>query len=233
MEQTKFTFSAAIPLLICSAIALIAIANGGSIFYLGLVFLGLIITLIISGNQNAQLRQENLNKMENDLNNLSDFHSVKTIKAYGNAYIFSVDEEKEKIVFIDNLHNQTLLSFDDILGCEIDIDGETVFKKSTMRTIGGTLVGGVLLGGAGAIVGGLSGNSNQKTKIRKLTLIVKTKNIATPNISFECFDAWEAYARTKNDVDPNDPLYKQALQSANEVKDILAIIIDRVDSRNK
>lgn len=233
MEQTKFTFSASIPLLISSAIALIAVANGGSILYLGLVFIGLIITLVISSNQNAQSRQDNLLKMKEDLSSIDNFYPIKTIEAYGNAYIFSIDEEREKIVFIDNLHNKTVLSFEDILGCEINIDGETIFNKSTVRTIGGTLIGGALLGGVGAVVGGLSGSSKQKTKIQKLTLIIKIKSIANPTITFECFNAWEAYARTKKDVDPTDFLYKQALQSANEVKDILAIVIDRVDSRNK
>ncbi len=232
MEKHHFTFSALIPLFIVSIIVFIIILNGGSFLYVGLIFVGLIPTLIINNIQNAKIQSENLNKMENFINNIPDFHPNKIIKAFGNAYIFAVDEIKEKVVILENSLNMYIFSYNDFLGCEIDIDGKTIFSKSTTRTIAGALVGKALFGDAGAVVGGLSGDSKQKSTIQKLYLILKIKNISSPRIKLLCFDAFEASARTQLEVSPDDFRYQAALNSAIEVKDIISIFIDQIDRRS-
>ena len=45
-----------------------------------------------------------------------------------------------------------------------------MFTKSTGRTIGGAIVGGVLMGGAGAVVGGLSGDTKQKKEVKNMDI---------------------------------------------------------------
>jgi hypothetical protein len=230
MEETKFSFSAAIPLIIGSVISLIAIANGGSFLWIAFVLIGLFITAIISGTQNAESQQNNNLKMKESLKKIPNFTPSKTINAFGNAYIFEVDEVNEKIALIDHKHNMKIIDFSHILGCEIKIDGDTISSKSTSRTIGGALVGGVILGGAGAVIGGLSGDSKQKKTVSTLTLLIKIKDISNPTIRYECYNATEATARTKNHVDINDVTFQNALNSANEVKNIITIILNRIDS---
>lgn len=53
----------------------------------------------------------------------------------------------------------TSISIKDIIGVEILEDETIISKKSTSRTVGGAILGGV-----GSVVGGLSGSSIQNFK---------------------------------------------------------------------
>jgi len=230
MEKYHFELSSAIPIFIAGLIALILIVSGGSFLLpIALRLVSGIITSIINSIRNAKIQKINQKKMLDRLNEIPNFYPTKTIRAYGNAYIFSVDEQNKNVAIILNYNITHIFSFNEILGCSIDIDGETYFAKSTKRTIGGFLIGRTLFGNAGAIVGGLSGDMKKKSTIKNLTLTLKVRNISTPSIRIECYNAWEASERIKKEVTPEDLNYKSALYSANEVKDIISVIIDYVD----
>ena len=49
------------------------------------------------------------------------------------------------------------IPYADILGVDISENGNSVFQKSTSSAVGRALVGGVLLGGVGAVIGGIAG----------------------------------------------------------------------------
>jgi len=96
-----------------------------------------------------------------------------------------VDNISKKIVIINSKFSKThLINFQDIIDCEINKDGQTVFKKSLARTVGGVVVGGVVFGGVGALIGGLSGSSKANELINKIEIVIVAKNMSQRNFRF-------------------------------------------------
>ena len=88
----------------------------------------------------------------------------------GNLHVsqmICVDEIKKKVAFIDG-EKYRIYNYRDILSSEVLIDGNEVVKTSRTSQIGGALVGGILAGGVGAIIGGLSAEQTKEVKFREL-----------------------------------------------------------------
>lgn len=59
-----------------------------------------------------------------------------------------------------------------ILGCELKIDDNTEFRTSVNSAVSRAVVGGLLFGGVGAIVGGITGRKDSRTLVHKATLVL-------------------------------------------------------------
>jgi Short C-terminal domain len=133
-----------------------------------------------------------------------------------------VDENKQEIAcFTSIVGTIRIFKFEDILSCEILKDGETTYRKSTSRTIGGALLGGVLFGGSGMVVGGLSGNTKKNIEITSLELKLVIRDLQNPNCIIAFFKNLPQFALKKADTE------------INKWKDIFSIIIDKVDKSEK
>ncbi|MCR4812098.1 MAG: hypothetical protein K5867_05825 [Bacteroidales bacterium] len=102
------------------------------------------------------------------------------------------------------------------------VDSQSVYKKSTLRTVGGAIVGGAVLGGAGAIVGGLSGSSKEEKNIKQIELKLTVKSISNPNRRFKFYGVESGYN-----------FLSMRKEQAEDWKDTISIIIDTVDAENK
>ena len=103
-----------------------------------------------------------------------------------------------------------------------------------MRTIGGAVVGGALAGGAGAVVGGLSGNTNMKKKVKMVQVKLRLRDISNPTLFINCFDY--ITMASGEEVKPDGMLgfiYKQGLEHAQQIADLVSVIIDDVDRSKK
>lgn len=184
---------------------------------IAVIFIILIFILATIGNKEQKQREEEYeSKMKEEGAVIS-----QQVKCY-NGFI-SIDEENEKIYLaLSGIREQKFnsYSFSDILSCEVILDDNSVYKKSTMRTVGGALIGGALLGGAGAIVGGLSGASRKQSNIKKAELKIVVKDISNPNYKFEFYGSGVPSA-----------FRKEKLEEVEKLKDIIGIIIDRVDNK--
>lgn len=74
-------------------------------------------------------------------------------------------------------YNRTVINFDDIIDVELIIDTQDVVKKSGL---GRAVVGGILLGGVGAIVGGVTGSTKTVTEFKDVDIQLKLKNPIEP-----------------------------------------------------
>lgn len=80
--------------------------------------------------------------------------------------VFNCDKKFGNVLFIDEKNNlfklnkksENVYSFDQVFDFELIEDGETLSKGGVGRAI----VGGALLGGVGAVVGGITGKKNKK-----------------------------------------------------------------------
>lgn len=146
-----------------------------------------------------------------------------TLKRIG-SYVFVLDEYFKVLVIISPLiSTHKILNYSDIMNVTYEEDGNTLFTKSMTRTVGGALVGGALLGGAGAIVGGLSGDTSQNKKVQSMNIKILVRNTTTPSVNLpinlkdETFNTKEEKSRKT---------YKKRIQEANEIKDLISVIID-------
>lgn len=107
--------------------------------------------------------------------------------------------------------------YEDIIGYEFVEDGETVVKGGG---IGRAVVGGALFGGAGAVVGAVTGKREQKAVCSKLQVIVTVKGRKNPMVALDFLSS-----PTKKD----GMLYRSAVDAARLCVSKLAEISDERD----
>lgn len=165
-------------------------------------------------------------KREEEIKNaLEAFPGFKpSLKFIGsqNEFFLAIDNQAQKILFLKE-DFKLLFSYEDIISVEILDNDCVVSKKSITRTVGGTLVGGILAGGAGAIVGGLSGDSTQNNLHYSLNVKILLRNNSIPSILIPCFDCKRLGGQP---LTSDEYFYQVGLAKANRINDILCVIID-------
>lgn len=201
---------------------------------MGLLVLYFIIAVILGANKQQKEQEKRENKQRESLNSLEGFQPTK--KAYKNDGLIALDGQNKEIALQKNNGQIKRFNFSDIISCEVVEDGETVTRKS--NKIGRAVVGGVLAGGAGAIIGGLSGKEKQNKEIKSISLkiIFKTSEIPyTFKLTF--FDAKQATSHTKSKIKLSESVYgKMAKDAINEVsnwKEKIESIINQYDKEEK
>ena len=104
---------------------------------------------------------------------------------YGEHY-FLIDDENQQVLFINakkGTIRSKLIKYNEIIGVDISENGNSVFNKSTSSAVGRALVGGVLLGGVGAVIGGVTGKSKEKKTIDSYKLTIQLIDIN--NLTYE------------------------------------------------
>lgn len=199
------------------------------VIILGIIFIVSVVFGTMSNNEKKKERNENLDKATSAL---SGFNATITVNGVDNLYRFLVDNNGKKICYLNGAITK-IIPFDKIISVELIEDGTTISSKSTMRTVGGTLLGGALGGGAGAIVGGLSGNSKNIKRVKSVQVKIKVRDINNPSLLISCFEA--ATMTSNSDGIKPDGIegykYKQGLEHARKIADTISVIIDEVDKK--
>lgn len=104
--------------------------------------------------------------------------------------------------------------YSDILDFELLEDGETL---TTKNGVGRAIVGGVLFGGVGAIVGGVTGKNKNKNMCNSLKLKITLNDLEEPNIYVDYLTS-----PTKKD----GWVYKTVAESAQNAVSVLSIILE-------
>ena len=100
---------------------------------------------------------------------------------------FSIDEKSMKICLLKLCSTglkYKVIGFKDLIACEIVEDGVSVTKNSRSSQAGGALIGGMLLGGTGAIIGGLSGKKKTVQELQSISLRLTINDLDDP--VFDC-----------------------------------------------
>lgn len=149
--------------------------------------------------------------------------STTNTKEVGN-YMFIMDDFYKVLVIIGQ-GTHDIINYADIIQVSYVENGTQLYTKSAGRTVGGAIVGGVLMGGAGAVVGGLSGASTQNMEIRSIEVKILLRNTNRTSCVLNFMKA-NRNLKTKDETDRR--LYESYSKSANQAKDILSVIIDNV-----
>lgn len=191
-----------------------------SFWWVVLIFIVMMIFVYIGSSNKAKERKEKqdvfIKEQENEGVNLSNNTNIEN-------GIIAIDKNREKIVYIDDKGDALVkkeFSFSDIISCELIKDGETIYKKSAARTVGGAIVGGVISGGVGAIIGGLSGSSKEKEKTNSIDIKITLRDIDNPSFRFKFFE----YKGSRL-------FLEESAKSAEKWKDRISAIIEIEDTK--
>jgi len=135
--------------------------------------------------------------------NLSDFKASNYYLSPIASFSMAFDNSRKKICFLDKMHKAYIYDYTQILQCELMVDGETVLKHSTSSMVGRAVLGGILTGGVGAIIGGVTGKSTQKETINNIDLKVIINDTSNPVFRINFLNL---------KVKKGTPLYKKAYQ---------------------
>lgn len=148
------------------------------------LFIQLVVVPIASPFIQAKARKTIENKRNaiiSAMKKIGDTNKMKNIIS-AKAQIGIIISENNEMLYIikedDSGIKQYDYTYNDILEVEVLEDGCQVTKTSRTSQLGGALLGGLLLGGTGAVIGGLSGNKVTTNMVQKgeLKIIVNDKN---------------------------------------------------------
>lgn len=114
---------------------------------------------------NNKLHKENINKF------------IPTSTPHPNIAIDLNNKKVKLVAKINGEHFEDIIDFDKIISWEVLSDSETIYKK---EGLGRSVVGGALFGGAGAIVGVITGDSKSKKIIKSIKLRITVSDINNP-----------------------------------------------------
>jgi hypothetical protein len=140
---------------------------------------------------------------------------------------FSPTTKIGKYLFVDD-RNQLFrvgktgecLPFSDLANFELNEDGETISKGG----LGKAVAGGLLLGGVGAVVGGVTGKKKHKSLVNSMYIRISLKNRWIKTLKIDLIKA-----STKK----SSGIYKIAKQSADEIISTLEMISCNNESKTE
>jgi len=112
------------------------------------------------------------------------------------------------------------ITYKQLISSEVVEDGHSLTETRRGSQIGGAIVGGVLLGGVGAVIGGLSGKKRTISEVHKVALRVTIESTAFPVIEIP-------FLAIK--VRRDSPLYVNAQTGATEWHGRLTALIRRAE----
>lgn len=161
-----------------------------------------------------QARQR-VSRVEYGLSQLNEF---RTSKKVGN--FLEVDETQRRwIIYPDGVRAHAgLYNFEDLVAFELLEDGMSIAKGG----LGSALAGGLLLGGVGAVVGGITGARRSQKICNSMILKVTVQDLSHPAINVPLIIG----AMKTNSI-----LYRQVSNLAQEALSVFQIICRDVEQR--
>ena len=165
--------------------------------------------------------------MEDHLERINDFSVTQKVIGLDCNCGLAIDENRKKVCLIDYRQESILLrvvSYNDLLSSELYEDGEIITRTVRSSQIGGVLIGGLLLGRAGAIIGGLSGDTRSSGSVNKIDLRLMINDTKKPlhDVNFLNLETKRGGSR-----------YQQATQQARHWHGLIEVLIKRADAEDK
>ena len=99
---------------------------------------------------------------------------------------------------------------------EIIVDGNIIVKTSTTSTIGRAVVGGVITGGVGAVIGGVTGKKSHNEVVKKIDLKICVNDSSNPFYKIRFLDT---------ECKKGDSIYNDSYENAERWQGIISTFI--------
>ena len=114
----------------------------------------------------AKQKKEDIRSLVDSKSGFQSSHFIAKVPLSTNILAgLAVDDSSKQLCIIHG-HFTQFYDYKDIIESEVIIDGKSVTKTSRASQFVGTAIGGVLAGGVGVIIGGLSGSTSTKEKVK-------------------------------------------------------------------
>ena len=140
---------------------------------------------------------------------LDDFGADDVYVSDQNLGGIAIDLKRREILLTD-AEEFRRFTVPSIVSCEILEDDVQLAYANRGSQLAGVAVGGILLGGVGAVIGGLSGSKRTVNKVRKMILRFVTDDFKKPNHDIVLLD----WIHDKEGVPRDSQVYRQALEAA-------------------
>jgi hypothetical protein len=189
----------------------------GIVFVLAIVA-GIFPVVVISKKKKA---------MEAYLSEIPDFSVAQKVIGNDGATGLAIDEQRKKVCLIDHRQQNVscrVVTYKNLLSSEIFEDGSAVTKTVRSSQLGGALIGGLALGGVGAIIGGLSGKTKTSGKVKRIDLRITVNDTQSPlhDVNFLILE-------TKQ----NGIIYQNAMKTARHWHGLVEVLIKRADMEDR
>lgn len=202
-------------------------------FFILIMVVAFIAGIMIAAS-NAKKAQERVETYSKRISDINGYKPSRIVNGVDNLYQFSVDNTSKKILYLTG-NTKMIIDYSKVISVQVVEDNTVISNKSLFRTVGGALIGGAVAGGAGMIVGGLTGPSKEKKKVSCVKVVIGLRDINTPSITINCFDSKTMTVERKKEIDVNGMegyKYRQGASDAQTIASILSVIIDSM-SNNK
>lgn len=165
---------------------------GFGTFMLFVLFVGVPMSVWLTSMQNKELAKSQKNRLKgldilvNRIKEIKDFERDDYVYNQGYNYGMAIDNTNKKFCIVTQ-NSTKLYSYDDLLGVELSENGESLTKTLRGSQVAGAAIGGLLLGGAGAIIGGLSGKKETIKLINNIELKITLNDTQNPIFDFVFF----------------------------------------------
>ena len=105
------------------------------------------------------------------------FKNYEAFRLEDGSYIVN-DYDRGRIWIYNG--NYSYQSWNNIRAVQLRVDDSTVFRTSVANTLGRAALGGIIAGGVGAVVGGLTGNRTGAKMVHRIDLIIAYNSSNTP-----------------------------------------------------
>ena len=171
-----------------------------------IVFLGALVAIGLIQAQRNDRTAANIGKR---IRSLDDFEPTDIYVSTQNFAGVAIDANRRELLLADEA---TLRRFpiSSIVSCEILEDGVSLAYINRGSQLARVAVGGVLLGGVGAIIGGLSASKRKINNVRKVILRFMTDDFDRPKHDVVLLD----WSFSKKGLKRDGMLYREALETA-------------------
>ena len=187
----------------------------------------ILVFIVIAGVVQIKNSKNKEEAMKSSVNSLQDFTPTQQVMGVDGKSGLAVDEPNKKVCLITNngtTVSQRIISYYDILSVELFEDTTSITKTVRSSQIGGAVVGGIIFGGVGAVVGGLSGKIKTSGKIKRIDLRLIVNDTKAPLHDIAFLDV---------EVKKDGFLYNLAIQAARLWHGIIEVLIKRADAEEK
>jgi hypothetical protein len=185
-------------------------------------FLGLLIATNVSHAKNySNVMEKSLEKALIQYN----FHADNSYLSDDYLSGIALNKTDKKIAVFKRFNikesfSPSIYNFNEILECSIKEDGDTIIHTVSKSLIARSMAGGVLFGGIGAVVGGLTGEKVASEKIYRATLSLTFDNLDYPIREVD-------FLNSNMLVDRNSEIYRKIYDDLNRWHKTISVIIKR------
>lgn len=166
-------------------------------------------------------------KLDENIKKIANFKPTKRIEANNLSYSLLFDDIQKKMVVARN-HYLGIINYNEIINVEIRVDNTIISSRSTSKTVGRAVAGGLLLGGVGAILGGVTAGNKNRKYVSNVFIKIETIN---PNKSVFDIEIFNAIAMCgTNEIKPFTfkwDIYQNCLKKAREIESQIGGIIEK------